>query len=83
MAGSNRRNSRKQRKVRARSYHPAVVVRTQHAHHLQTLNDEQPPGEIRLDPTLTRSALPFGQYLNAAATFVSGTALAVFEFFKR
>lgn len=83
MAGRNKRNSRKQRKVRAKSYHPAVVVRTQHARRLQTLNDEKPPGDIRLDPTLNRNALPFGQYLNAAATFVSGTALAVFEFFKR
>ena len=83
MAGRNKRNSRKQRKVRAKSYHPAVVVRTQHARHLHTLNDEKSPGEIRLDAALTRSTFSPGRYLNAAATFVSGTALAVFEFFKR
>ena len=90
MAGRNKRNSRKQRKARAKSYPPNVVVRANHVRRLQMLaNDEDPcdaiQGEVRLDPALHRSQGWFatGQYFAAVIAFVSGAVLTVSELFKR
>lgn len=84
MAGRKKRNGRKARKARAKHYHPAVVVRTHQARHLQMLADnEAPEGEIRLDPALRHNPSTAHHYVATTVAVVSSAALAVSELFKR